>query len=412
MKRFLAFFVAFVTFFTAFSQQLDSIRVSLLTCSPGPKVYSLYGHTAIRCQNFTRDLDLVFNYGVFTFDQPHFVWRFILGKCDYMVDAMEWRFFPSEYGQRGSSVTAQVLNLTPLEANRLYLLLIQNLRPENREYRYNFLYNNCTTKVRDVIEEAVEGVVEYPQLQPRRTYRQILHEYTAGYPWSQEGNDFLLGHDVDTVLSSRAEMFAPEFLMRYADGANIHVSKNDVRPLVSRTEIIVQKKDVPTQKDDFPTPLEVCYGVLLCCLLVMAIEWKWHRMWWGLDVLLMSFQGLAGLLIAFMFFFSQHPAVGSNWLIWIFNPYPLIGLPVVVKAAIKHKHTPWHAMNFVILTLFILFSPWIPQEFGNMVVPLALAFLSRPVSYLLHYRNDGISTPPRKAGREMARATKRNRKRQ
>lgn len=405
MKRFLAFSVTFVTFLTAFAQQLDSIRVSLVTCSPGSKVYSLYGHTAIRCQNFTRKRDLVFNYGVFTFDQPHFLWRFILGKCDYMVDAMDWKYFLPEYEQRGSSVTAQVLNLTPLEANRLYFLLVQNLRPENREYRYNFLYNNCTTKVRDVIEAAVMGIVEYPQLQPRRTYRQILHEYTAGYPWEQEGNDFLLGHDVDTVLSSRAEMFAPEFLMNYVDGANIHVSENDVRPLVRETEILVQKRNIAKQKDNLPSPSLLCYSVLLFCLLVMAVEWKWHHMWWGLDVLLMSFQGLAGVLIAFMFFFSEHPAVGSNWLIWIFNPYALIGLPIVVKAAIKHRHTPWHAMNFVILTLFILFSPWIPQEFGDMVVPLALTFLSRPVSYLLHYRTDGTSTPPRKAGRrEIVRA--------
>lgn len=404
MRRFLAFFIAFVAIFAVRAQQLDSIRVSLLTCSPGPKVYSLYGHTAVRCQNLTRNKDIVFNYGVFSFDQPHFVWHFVLGQCDYMLDAMPWEAFVHEYQSRGSSVTAQVLNLTTREAFNFYVRLIRNLQPDQREYRYNFLYNNCTTKVRDVIEGVVEGTIEYPHLEPRNTYRQILHRYTAGYPWAQEGNDFLLGENVDTVLSARAEMFAPEYLMNYVDGAVVRVSKTEARPLVSETTVVVKKSQQSDYSDNsessgysgssklsasYPSPRMACCIFLLICLFVMCVE-RWCKfMWWGWDVLLMLAHGIAGLLITFMFFFSEHPAVDSNWLIWIFNPYPLIGLPIVIKAARKHQYTPWHTINFVILTLFILFSPWIPQDFGDMVVPLALSLLTRPVSYLLHYRIRG-----------------------
>ena len=386
MRRFLAFFIAFVAIFTARAQQLDSIRISLLTCSPGPKVYSLYGHTAIRCQNLTRNEDVVFNYGVFSFDQPHFVWHFVLGQCDYMVDAMPWKAFVREYQSRGSSVTGQVLNLTSQESLALFVRLVGNLQPDQREYRYNFLYNNCTTKVRDVIEGIVEGHIEYPHLEPRNTYRQILHKYTANHPWAQEGNDFLLGENVDTVLSARAEMFAPEYLMNYMAGAVVRVSKTEVRPLVSLTEMLVNKSEHPVPSDSYPSPLLACGSFLLFCLFVMLLE-RWFKiMWWGWDVLLMLAHGIAGLLITFMFFFSEHPAVNSNWLIWIFNPYPLIGIPIVIKAARKHQYTPWHVINFVILTLFILFSPWIPQDFGDMVVPLALSLLTRPISYLLSYR--------------------------
>lgn len=391
MRRFLAFFIAFVAIFTVRAQQLDSIRISLLTCSPGPKVYSLYGHTAIRCQNLTRGEDIVFNYGVFSFDQPHFVWHFVLGQCDYMVDAMPWTVFVREYQHRGSSVTGQVLNLTSQEALALFVRLVGNLQPDQREYRYNFLYNNCTTKVRDVIEGVVEGNIEYPHLEPRNTYRQILHQYTAGHPWAQEGNDFLLGENVDTVLSARAEMFAPEYLMNYMAGAVVRVSKTEVRPLVSDTEILVNKNEHPAPSDSYPSPLLVCGAFLLFCLFVMLMERWLHFMWWGWDALLMLAQGIAGVLITFMFFFSEHPAVNSNWLIWIFNPYPLIGLPIVIKAARKRQYTPWHVVNFVILTLFILFSPWIPQDFGDMVVPLALSLLTRPISYLLLYRARGCA---------------------
>ena len=169
-------------------EALDSIECSLITCSPGDEVYSLYGHTAIRCRNFTRNLDLVFNYGVFSFRQPHFIWRFVKGECDYMVDAMPWEYFPQDYERRGSSITAQILNLSQEESNHLFQSLLLNCQKENREYRYNFLYNNCTTKVRDKIESSINGTVEYLQGEEKKTYRQIIHEYTEHSPWAQDGN--------------------------------------------------------------------------------------------------------------------------------------------------------------------------------------------------------------------------------
>jgi hypothetical protein len=148
MKRFLAFTLVLWLVFAAKSQlPMDSMQVSLLTCSPGTEVYSLYGHTALRCRNITRNQDLVYNYGVFSFQQPHFVWRFILGECDYMVQPVPWPYFIKEYGERGSTVTEQVLNFSSIEANRLAMLLYVNSLPENCQYRYNFLYNNCKIEI-------------------------------------------------------------------------------------------------------------------------------------------------------------------------------------------------------------------------------------------------------------------------
>ena len=173
MKRFLLFLYLIICAFRLSAQALDSIRVSLITCSPGKEVYQLYGHTALRCENYTRQQDVVFNYGIFSFRQPHFVWRFVRGKCDYMVMGVDWKYFPLDYEERGSGIVAQELNLTRLEANLLYANLMENCRPENCEYRYNFLYNNCTTKVRDMIENAVRGRIAYPQMEEKKTYRQI-----------------------------------------------------------------------------------------------------------------------------------------------------------------------------------------------------------------------------------------------
>ncbi len=371
-----------------YAQQLDSIRASLITCSPGQEVYALYGHTALRLQNFTADQDLVFNYGVFSFKQPHFIWRFVRGKCDYMVVPVPWTYFTREYEERGSSITEQVLNLTPQEANRLWVNMQVECQPENRQYRYNFLYNNCTTKVRDAIERCVEGRVVYPDSIPLYTHRQMLHQYTREHPWAQEGNDILLGSAVDTSLSARAAMFAPEYMLRYADNAFIYAENNDKRPLVIGREILLQKRELKIGPEFPLLPTQAMLVLLAFSVLIVLLERWLNRQCWLWDVVLLLGQGAGGLVLLFMFLFSEHPAVDSNWQIWVLNPIVLIALPSVIKAAYKHKKTLWHAVFFVILSIFVVFSPWMPQEFGKIIVPLALTLLTRPISYYLYYRKN------------------------
>jgi len=388
LRRTIIFFALFPLMLWSHAQQLDSIRASLITCSPGHEVYALYGHTALRLQNFTTGEDLVFNYGVFSFKQPHFIWRFVRGQCDYMVVPIPWQYFTREYEERGSSITAQVLNLTPEEANRLYVNMLEDCKPENRQYRYNFLYNNCTTKVRDAIEGCVEGHVVYPDSIPLYTYREMLHQYTKEHPWAQEGNDILLGSAVDTSLSARAAMFAPEYMLRYADNAFIYSENNDKRPLLICKEILLQKKPQKIEPEFPLTPIQAMLVLFGFSLLVLFFERWLNWQFWLWDAVLLLGQGMAGLLLLFMFFFSEHPAVDSNWQIWVLNPIALVALPMVIKAAYKRKKTLWHVVFFVILSTFIVFSPWMPQEFGKIVVPLALTLLTRPISYYLYYRKN------------------------
>ena len=223
----------------------DSVEVSLLTCSPGTEVYSLYGHTAIRVKSYTTGEDWVFNYGVFSFNRPNFIWRFTRGECDYQIGALPFAYFAEEYEGRGSAVYQQVLNLRASEKERLWTLLVENMRPENREYRYNFLYDNCTTRARDRIEEAVEGKIIYPEQDTVRTYREIIHQYTAQHPWAELGNDICLGAESDRHISVRDEMFAPFYLLRYANGAMIQGSDGSTRPLVLSQSKVVEGRENP-----------------------------------------------------------------------------------------------------------------------------------------------------------------------
>lgn len=364
----------------------DSIQVSLMTCSPGTEVYSLYGHTALRVKDYTLGRDWVFNYGVFSFSQPHFILNFVLGKCDYMVDAVTYEDFLREYEYRGSSVTEQVLNLTTDEANRILNNLVLNMQPENQTYRYNFLYNNCTTKVRDMIEGSLDGEVVYQPQLPAQTFRQILHVYTAGYDWPEVGDDLLLGQEVDTVVTDRASMFAPLRLMNYADSATIRDYQGHERPLVLTTRQVLAQRD-QAYTPPFPLSPQMCAWLLLAFSVLVALaEYRFRRQLWIYDLLLMPAQGVAGLLLTFMFLFSEHPGVSSNWQIWVLHPVALFAMPWVVKCALKGQFCLYHPLNAAILTSFMIFSWWIPQDFSAIIVPLALVLLTRPLSYMLGYR--------------------------
>ncbi|MCM1516671.1 MAG: DUF4105 domain-containing protein [Paraprevotella sp.] len=367
-----------------------AIEVSVLTCSPGQEVYSLYGHTAIRFQDKARSVDYVFNYGVFDFNTEYFIWKFVLGKTDYQCVAVPWEYFLQEYRQRGSSVVAQVLNLTQEEAEAVKAYLYDNIREENRVYRYNYLTNNCTTRVMDCVDACVDGEISYSWDTAPHTYRQMMHEYTKAFPWAQEGNDVLLGAEVDTVLSHRATCFLPEYYSRALADAVVRDDIKDTRCLVKETVIVleanaaVSKTAVPVK--GFPlTPLKFGCLVFVTGLLLMLLEFLTRKMFWLVDVFLMLGHGLAGCLIMFVFLFSEHPSLDSNWLVAVLNPLPLVALPYVVKAAWTGQVTFWHHFMAIWLAMFLLFIPWIPQQLGVFVVTVVATLLSRQVSYLLHY---------------------------
>ena len=370
------------------------VEVSLLTCSPGVKSYELYGHTALRVKQIESGIDAVFNYGVFDYTQSNFTWHFILGKCDYMVMPVSYDAFFREYERRGSSILSQRLNLTQGEAVKLFGLLYENAKPENMVYHYDFYRNNCTTKVRDIVEQAVDGEIIYPELplllmyHRHETYREMIHYYTSHSKWCEAGQDLLLGCHSDTVLSSRAMLFLPECLSSAYDGAEIRSENKDTRPLVAERKELLQK-GCQIDEPGFPfSPLQCSVILFAFSLLVLTLEVFFKRQMWLVDIVLWGAVGVAGLLLCFLFCFSKHPTLDSNFQIWLFNPLPLVGLFYIVPAARKKQRTLWHGFDFAWLFFFILFMPWVPQDYASGVFPLALSLMTRPISYFLAYRRD------------------------
>ena len=143
----------------------DSVDISLITCSPGTELYQLYGHTALRVREVRqgRRSDWVFNYGTFSFKQKNFMWRFMLGETDYELSVLPYGYFYEEYVREGRAIYEQRLNPTPAEEKALVDALTQNLQPENAVYRYNFFYDNCTTRALRIVAQHVNGKVKWPQ---------------------------------------------------------------------------------------------------------------------------------------------------------------------------------------------------------------------------------------------------------
>ncbi len=370
---------------------MDSVRISLLTCEPGSEIYALFGHSAIRYENPAKQEDWVFNYGMFSFKEPNFVMRFVKGETDYQLGVVPFRYFEAEYGMRGSSVYQQELNLTNAEKEKLAGLLFENYLPANRVYRYNYFYDNCTTRARDKIEESIQGKVVYPVSDRVVSYRDILHEFTAGSEWSEFGIDLCLGSEADEPIDERKQMFAPFYMLAAARGAVIHRT-DTMMPFVRKETKIVDA--VLEDEPAFPLSPMACALLLLAVTVIIVGRGLYKgRQCLAWNVVMFLLQGLGGCIIAFLFFFSLHPTVGSNWLLMLFNPLPLIYLPWLIGRGIKQQKDPYHVYNAVVLTSFILLMPFLPQEFNLTVLPLALNLLLLSVGLLCLYLRKIIDIP-------------------
>lgn len=330
------------------SIRMDSVEISLLTCEPHDEVYSLYGHTAIRYHDLRPGgIDAAFNYGVFNFHAPHFILRFVFGITDYELGAYPFRLFKEEYRRFGSKVTEQVLNLTDEEKLQLALALDKNLEPGNTVYRYNYFYNNCTTKARDIIEQCINGKVLYAENESdTKTFRASIHELTKDHPWARFGNDLLLGIKADLHTSQREQEFLPGNLLN--DFNQARILAGSARPLVKEQRIAVPA-GVQITQPGFPLSPLTCGLILLgVSLIIFVIEFQNRKAFLLWDVLLMLSSGSLGVVL-FLMLFSQHPTVSLNLQILFFNPIHWFFLWKVLK---KRKTRYWIFNIF----LFVAFA--------------------------------------------------------
>ena len=358
----------------SYSQASDSIEVSLLTCAPGTKVYALYGHTAIRYHDLRTGEDLAFNYGVFNFNQPFFSLRFLFGLTDYELGVCPFRYFAEEYRQRGSQVTEQVINMTTQEKAALYHALAVNYKDENKVYRYNCLYDNCTTRARDMIERSIQGKIKYVSGEQEQTYREMLHQYTSKYPWAKFGVDLCLGFGADRHISSREQQFLPDYMMIDAEKAQI-MSDGIFRPLVKESRNAVVP-GVQIVEQPFPlSPIECAFILLIIAVVLMVVELRRKRVFRIWDTILMTLMGLAGIFILALMF-SQHPTTSTNLQILLLNPLPLF---FIVRLWRKKQDRLYWKISLALIILFFIGGAL--QDYAEGMTLVAATLLTRCITH-------------------------------
>lgn len=285
----------------------EEAQISLLTCTPGEELYARYGHTAIRVLDPQNRLDLVFNYGIFDFNTDHFYWKFVKGETWYELGAITMPWFMLEYEEEHRPVYEQVLNLNPSQREEIWQALVRNYEPENRQYLYNFVFDNCATRPYLLIQKALGDTIrsEYTG-NTGTTYRRFIRRYTGSMTWANAGINLLFGPKADKPMNNEQRLFLPEELMLYM--AQAHLS--DGTPLVSESEI--GSFDLPKTPWYASWPLGWAVYFIVVCLISWWDRRRGKRSRW-LDIAVGVPYVLLLVLVAFLTFFSCHPLVGFGW---------------------------------------------------------------------------------------------------
>lgn len=364
----------------------DSIRVSLLTCSPGSRIYELYGHTGIRVNIPARNFDVVYHYGVFSFRTPHFTYRFVKGETDYSIGIMTYIDFVSMYAERGSGVTELPLNLTHGEKRNLFRALNINALPSNAVYRYSFLYDNCATRPRDMISRNVDGILVYSPQAVFPTFREMIHASTASYPWMTFGIDLVLGGEVDCRVDFVATPFLPAVTETLLAGAAIEGPDGSSRPLATGEPVaVVEPSPAVSGGGRFAalfTPWSVNVLLFILVLSITVGELRRGKHCRVLDTLLYAVFGTLGLLIYFLLLFSEHPAVSSNYnALWLHPFWYVIAVAVWFKKAGRFLYF-YHFINFALVLGLVAGFAYIPQKINAACLPLMAILLVRSFAYV------------------------------
>jgi len=373
MKRCFLFFLSCLLFVSAKAYQTDNLQVSLLTVMPRSNhVYTIYGHTALRLYDPSQQIDVVFNWGTFDFNAPHFIYRFVRGETDYFLTWTNYVQFLSVYQVANASVVEQILDLSVEGKEILLEKLGINMLPQNVVYRYNFLFDNCTTRVRDLIEQSSPDLV-YPNQGEKTTFRKLIHSCTESYVWMTFGIDLLVGAGADSLIGVRQELFLPVKLETILDSTSVVVSSEQM--LTSIPESAFKLKFLES-------PFIVGFIIMAVYIIIAVIGYIKRRLFRGWFSPLFLVAGMAGTLIAFMAAFSQHPCMWPNWnLLWL-HPLHWIGFAGYFFKKTRRWVTWYHAANLVILHLLLVMWHWIPQAFNPANIPFVGCLMVASGSYL------------------------------
>jgi hypothetical protein len=356
------------------SQSENDTTVYLLTCGPGTETYSIYGHSALRVVIPEKQVDNVYNWGVFDFSTPNFAWKFAKGRLNYMLGVATLDQFLQGYLLEKRFVYSQIINLTPEETKTLLSLINENLKPENISYRYDFFYDDCSTRIRDLLEKSIGSSLLYPPEENVKgpTFRDMVGKYQNPYPWLKFGIDLIMGSPGDKRTQFRDHMFLPVDMQNALAEARIRRSEKMI-PLLQNPEVILDFSSPYITQKIFSSPNFVFTLVLIMIIILSALlkSKQYHRI---LDIAIFTLFSIFSILMIFFNFFTDHQQMKWNLnIIWL-NPV----IPICLIALIFNKdYSGLFRLLFIVSVAFILLSLILPQDFNSAIYPLLFVLIIR-----------------------------------
>ncbi len=370
----------------SFGRELsDSSRVTLLTVAPGDELYSAFGHTGIRVTDYKNNFDVVFNYGTFDFNQPGFYTNFIKGKMRYMIGTDRFDDFIDAYVYEKRSVTEQELNLTVSDKQKIFAFLYNNALPENCEYYYDFFWDNCATRPRDVFEKTLGNRLQYHTdkagFEQNKTMHDMLRVYVGNRPWVDYGFDLILGMPCEVIAKPRDQTFLPDYLSKYVASATV-----DGQPFVVRKETLL-RYPLPVAEGGF-LPIHLSLILVAIGFIVWLMERQRKTHYFVFDFVLFLTAGLFGVLWLCLWLFTSHYSVPQNLnMLWMIPTHAVVAFFLLKKSKPVWLKFYFTATYLLMILLFIGWQ-WLPQHYNTAAMPLVflLSFRAALITVKLHFK--------------------------
>ena len=382
--------ITFLLIITSFSvnAQLElttESKISILTIGPGTSLNDAFGHNAIRIKDPIYKFDIVFDYGRYDFEIENFYLKFAQGKLDYEIGQTKFETFFNYYQYKNRSVKEQVLNLSTEQKTSLYLLLKENIKPENKSYPYDFFYNNCATKIKDDIEYILDNqLIYYPKLTFEQfSFRNLIRSDLNQNSWGSLGIDLALGSKIDQIASVEEHMFSPKYLHQLLENARI---KTNNSRLVSVSKTLNTTETI-TQNRFFSSPLFILGILALIVLLTTYKNFKNNNRSKWLDISLFAFTGCIGILLLLLWFATDHQTTAYNYnLLWAFA-LNILFIPSICKPKLNNRGLSY--LKFLVLLLCLMALHWITgvQSFAIGLIPLLIAICTRFLFLIHHFKS-------------------------
>ena len=379
--KFLKFsFLFFLYPFILFSNGNNNELFSIITIGPYQnELYSAFGHSGVRYQNIEQGLDIFYNYGIFDFNQPNFYTNYVKGKLTYMVGKNQYSFYERYYSNQKRYIKEQVLNLSSEEKFFLLDYLENNVKKENRFYPYNYIFNNCSTKIRDVLELTIGEKLKFNDPPANLSYRSLIDRYLDNYKWADIGIDICLGTKIDDKASNYDAMFLPEYLFSSLENATVGDKK-----LVFETRINNLDQDQIISRGIISP--KIVFSIFLIISLYFSFrQIKYRNKFIYFDSLLFFLSGMIGILILFLWFFTDHISTNNLNILWAFPLNILASFFIIKRTDSRFLNNYMILSSF--MTFLILFI-WIfyPEFFNNSLIIFVLAIFLRSVTNAIYYK--------------------------